>query len=301
MPRHRIPPLNPLKVFDVVARHQNLTTAAEELHVSQSAVSRQIAALESYLGVQLFTRERIGVRLTGLGALYASQIAPAFDTIAEATSLINQRYTDDVIRLRTYTTLTARWLIPRLPQFRAQHPGVKVVINNSTLPLDFAAEQCDLAILLGDGNWQGADAALLFDDIIEPVCTPGFLDAATSPRAALQGKNLLISKYRRDDWMLWLTHAGLQDLYEPAEKMAFNSSILTWQAAMEALGIAIGQHHLLQQDLQAGRLVHPFSKPLHTGKAHYVVTPALQRFSPKIRAFKDWLIEEGRATRLDHA
>lgn len=295
----KIPPLNPLKVFEVVARTNNLTSAAAELHVSQSAVSRQIAVLEEYLGVQLFMRERVGVKLTEVGRAYAQRIGPAFEQISEATTFITQKYSDNLIRLRTYTTLTARWLIPRLPGFKAQHPDVEVSISNSTAPLDFGAEQCDLAIVLGDGNWPEAEATLLLEDVIEPVCSPALVDAvrgAASLTTLLQGRRLLVSKYRKNDWPLWLGDAGLGEIFAPAEKMTFSSSILTWQAAMDGLGIAIGQPHMLDADFRAGRLVRPFARPLKTGKGHYLVAPSVQRYSSKMTAFKDWLVHEARQT-----
>ena len=284
----KIPPLNPLKVFEVVARTSNLTLAASELNVSQSAVSRQVAVLEEYLGVQLFTRERVGVRLTEVGESYARRIGPAFEEIAAATEFITRKYSNNVIRLRTYTTLTARWLIPRLPRFKQRYPDVEVSILNSSAPLDFGAEKCDLAIVLGDGHWPDAEARLLLEDVVEPVCAPAFMEGAQG----LRGKRLLVSKYRKDDWPRWLAHAGMGDVFETAEKMIFSSSILTWQAAMDGLGIAIGQQHMLDADFQAGRLVRPFANPLRTGKGHYIVTPALQRYSGKIASFKDWLMQE---------
>lgn len=287
----KIPPLNPLKVFEVVARTNNLTLAASELNVSQSAVSRQVAVLEEYLGVQLFARERVGVRLTEVGETYARRIGPAFEEISAATAFITQKYSNNVIRLRTYTTLTARWLIPRLPHFKAQYPDVEVSILNSNAPLDFGVEKCDLAIVLGAGGWPDADATLMLEDIVEPVCAPGFIEGAATSEG-LRGKRLLVSKYRKDDWPRWLAHAGMTDVFDTAEKMVFSSSILTWQAAMDGLGIAIGQQHMLDSEFQAGRLVRPFARPLRTGQGHYIVTPALQRHSDKIAAFKDWLMRE---------
>jgi len=291
----KIPPLNPLKVFEVVARTSNLTTAANELGVSQSAVSRQISVLEEYLGVQLFTRERVGVRLTEVGNAYAQRIGPAFDTISEATKFITQKYSDNIIRLRTYTTLTARWLIPRLPRFKVQYPDIEVTIANSSAPLNFGSEQCDMAIVFGDGCWPDAEATLLLEDVIEPVCSPSFFETvqgSSDPREALRGKRLLVSKYRKNDWPSWLEHAGIDDMFEKSEKMVFSSSLLTWQAAMDGLGIAIGQQQMLDADIKAGRLIRPFSRPLKTGKGHYMVTPSLQRYSRKIASFKDWLVHE---------
>ncbi|WP_431275071.1 LysR substrate-binding domain-containing protein [Variovorax ureilyticus] len=291
----KTPPLNPLKVFDAVARTGNLTTAGSELGVSQSAVSRQIAVLEEYLGVQLFARERVGVKLTEVGEVYASRIGPAFKEIADATRLITQKYSNNIIHLRTYTTLTARWLIPRLPRFNAQYPDIQVTISNSTASPDFGVEQCDLAIVFGDGNWPGADATLLLEDVIEPVCSPSFLDSFDDGSHLLEDiarRRLLVSKYRNNDWPIWLAHAGLGKVFGAAEKMTFSSSLLTWQAAMDGLGIAMGQQIMTETDIRAGRLIRPFSRPLRTGRGHYLVTPSLQRYSGKIESFKDWLLHE---------
>lgn len=293
----KIPPLNPLKVFEVVARTANLTAAANELGVTQSAVSRQIAVLEEYLGVQLFIRERLGVRLTEIGTAYSARIKPAFSMISDATESITERYTDNIIRLRTYTTLTARWLIPRLPHFKARFPQIEVNIINSNSPLDFGSEQCDMAIVYGNGCWPASESTLLFEDVIQPVCAPGFLASQNGQQGLaerLQGKRLLISKYRKDDWVTWLGHHQARQVFDSAEKMTFSSSILTWQAAMDGLGVAIGQKHIVDVDVQSGRLMYPFSKPLKTGKGHYMVTPSLQRYSAKIRHFKEWLLQEAR-------
>jgi LysR family glycine cleavage system transcriptional activator len=291
----KIPPLNPLKVFEVAARTSNLTMAANELLVSQSAVSRQISVLEEYLGVQLFTRERVGVKLTEVGEVYAQRIGPAFEEISEATKFITQKYSDNIIRVRTYTTLTARWLIPRLPRFNIQFPEIEVAIVNSSAPLDFGSEKCDVAIVFGDGAWPDANATLLLEDVIEPVCCPSLLEGTQGDPALLESllkKRLLISKYRKNDWQIWLRHAGFESVFEKSDKMTFSSSILTWQAAMDGLGIAIGQQHMLDADIKADRLIRPFNKPLKTGKGHYIVFPAVQRHSSKLASFKDWLLHE---------
>lgn len=300
----KIPPLNPLRVFEVVARRGNLTHAAEELHVSQSAVSRQVAVLEEYLGLQLFQRERAGVRLTEVGESYARRITPAFQAISSATSLVTSQYADQRIRLRTYTTLTARWLIPRLPAFKAKHPDIEVAVDNRTTPLNFSAENCDMAIVLGDGHWPDAEATLLLEDIIEPVCAPALLSEGHSHARLpdyLLGKRRLVAKYRRSDWATWLHAVERANLLDGADTMTFSSSALTWQAAADGLGIAMGQKYMLDSDLQQGRLMQPFGLPVATGKGHYLVTPTLQRFSGKIAAFRDWLLQEAAQTRSEKA
>jgi LysR family transcriptional regulator, glycine cleavage system transcriptional activator len=300
----KIPPLNPLRVFEVVARSGSLTQAAGELRVSQSAVSRQIAVLEEYLGVQLLTREHGGVKLTEVGAIYSRRISPALAEISNATCFVTKNYSDNIVRVRAYTTFTLRWLIPRLSRDKVQFPDIDVVIENSTAPLNFGAESCDLAVLLGDGSWPDAHATLLFDDVIEPVCATSLLSQVPDGEnlaADLLSRRFLVSKYRKNDWPSWLAHAGQSNRFDLRNQMTFSSSVLAWQAAIDGLGIAIGQQHMVDADVRAGRLVRPFSLPLRTGKGHYIVTPALQRFSPKVESFRDWLLYEAGAAANAHA
>lgn len=291
----RIPPLNPLRVFEVVARTQNLTTAAQELHVSQSAVSRQIATLETYLGVELFRRERHGVTLTRVGRSYAEKIVPAFEVIGTATEKLLHSTTQGVLRVRTYTTFTAKWLIPRLPNFRQLHPDIEVVISNAVPDVDFDRDPVDLAIQFGDGRWPRVQIDLLFPDEIEPVCSPKYLATHlaknTDPDSLLRHR-LLVSHYRSADWNDWLEATGRLALAQSAEKMSFSTSVLTWQAALDGLGMAIGQTSMLEVEFRQGALVRPFNEPLRRDKAYYLVRPPSQRYSRKVDVFRDWLLHQ---------
>ena len=209
--RRRAPPLNSLRVFEVIARLQNLTAAARELRVSQSAVSRQVAALESYLGVELFRRERHGVRLTRVGMNYAERIVPAFDEIAGATDKLLRSKTHGVLRVRTYTTFTAKWLIPHLPDFTARHPDIEVVVSNAVPQVDFDRDPVDVAIQFGDGHWRRHQCDLLLPDEIEPVCSPVYLSERKPRKGSLDGLltgRILVSHYRRTDWDDWLEATG---------------------------------------------------------------------------------------------
>jgi LysR family glycine cleavage system transcriptional activator len=289
----KVPPLNPLRVFEVVARTLNLTTAAAELNVTQSAVSRQVAVLEGYLGVRLFRRERLGVSLTAAGAGYAREIAPAFQAIARATEALTRADRSEPLRVRAYTTFTAKWLIPRLPAFGRRCPDLELEISNAVPAVDFARDAVDVAIQYGDGRWPGVRAELLFEDEIEPVCAPGYLarHRGAAP-GTLLGERLLASRYRRTDWEDWLAATGHAGAAAGTERMVFSSSVLTWQAAMDGLGIAIGQTHLLAADLGAGRLVRPFGRPLRRGeRGHYLVRSDLERHAPKVERFRDWIVE----------
>lgn len=294
----RIPPLNPLRVFEVVARTQNLTVAARELHVSQSAVSRQVGVLETYLGVELFRRERHGVVLTRIGRSYADQVVPAFETIATATEKLTKVSSQGSLRVRTYTTFAAKWLIPRLPDFRLKHPDIEVRITNGVPDVDFDRDGVDVAIQFGDGNWPRVHTDLLFHDEIEPVCSPAYLkrEARKQGPDVLLRKRLLVSQYRRTDWEDWLRANRLEEKSSEAESMSFSSSILTWQAALDGLGVAIGQTALLLPELESGQLVRPFNRPLCRTKSHYLVRPQVQRESRKVMMFRDWLLESAAQT-----
>ena len=296
----RIPPLNPLRVFEVVARTANLTLASQQLHVSQSAVSRQIAVLEAYLGVELFRRERHGVSLTRQGRAYAEQILPAFESIAEATERLVKDSSQGALRVRTYTTFAAKWLIPRLQDFRERHPSLEVRITNAVPEVDFDRDPVDLAIQFGHGQWPRVEADWLFHDEIEPVCSPAYWRTHAPDRAyphALLRQRLLTSHYRRTDWQDWLAAQSLTDMAAGTPQMNFGSTFLAWQGAVDGLGLAMGQTALLSQEFEAGTLVRPFRHPLIRAQGYYLVRPRLQRPSRKVMAFRDWLLDTVRAQR----
>lgn len=294
----RIPPLNPLRVFETVARTENLTGAAHELHVTQSAVSRQIAVLESYLGVELLRRQRHGVSLTRVGRAYAEQIVPAFALIAQATEDLLKDSSKDELRVRTYTTFAAKWLIPRLPDFHLAYPGIEVRLSTAVPDVDFDRDSVDMAIQFGDGQWPNVQADLLFKDQTEPVCSPQFL-ARHAPDLhhpeSLLRQRLLVSHYRRSDWDDWLDDNELKDMCADSPRMSFSSSVLTLQAAIDGLGMAIGQTRLLSSDFESNLLVRPFAqsrwKPLRSERAYYLLRPLHQRENSKLRVFRDWLIQ----------
>jgi LysR family glycine cleavage system transcriptional activator len=289
----RIPPLNPLRVFVVVARTLNLTAAACELNVTQSAVSRQIATLESYLGLELLRRERHGVALTRAGSSYAAQVLPAFEQIADATEKLASGTGDRTLRVRTYTTFAAKWLIPRLAAFHSLHPGIEVKITNAVPDVDFDRDKVDVAVQFGNGQWPQTQSIFLFADEIEPVCSPAYLKRhapnARHPESLLRHP-LLVSHYRRKDWADWLAATALTDAASEAVETTFGTSVLTWQAAIDGLGMAIGQSRLLVSEFDKGLLVKPFAKPMHRDHGYYLVWPKRARESHKVSVFRDWLL-----------
>ena len=295
MPR-TVPPLNSLHVFEAVARLGSLTKAASELCVTQSAVSRQISTIEQYLGIMLFNRERRGVSLTKVGATYYKAVGPAFASIATATERIVGRAENEPLRLSVYDTFAAKWLMQRLHRFEAQHPAIPIEISTMVLPVNFNEVEVDAAIQFGDGRWPGIEAYHLFDDVIEPVCSPALLRKGPPLDTIdnLAQYRLLQSRYRHRDWFDWLEGVGRSDLEGllRQQRRGFQRSLLAYQAAIEGMGIAMGQIHLLVNDLAAGALVRPFKMPVKRALAYYFIIPENRRHSRKIGTFRAWLLDE---------
>ncbi|WP_419829928.1 LysR substrate-binding domain-containing protein [Methylobacterium sp.] len=284
----RIPPLNPLHVFEVAARVNGFSRAANELNVTQSAVSRQIAVLENYLGVRLFHRERHGASLTEAGAAYAAEIREPFVRIAAATARLLDQKATETLHVRAYATFAAKWLIPRLADFHTRYPRVRIQLSNTVRPIDFSRETIDVGIQLGQGDWPGTQSRLLLPDLIQPVCSPDLARTIGEDLSALRSRPLLHSHYRRRDWGDWLAARGLPEEWGPAGMM-FESSVLTYQAAAEGLGIAMGQVALLREDIAAGRLVPLFGPPLARDLGHHAVWPVGRPMNRKLEIFLAWL------------
>ena len=285
------PPLNPLRVFEVAARLESFTAAAAELGVTQSAVSRQIATLEGSLSTQLFVRERHGVMLTKEGRLYRDGISPAFAMISAASAaLTNPRA--EPLRLRIYTTFAAKWLIKRLPKFQKAHPNINVQLSASVANVNFARDDIDLAIQFGRGDWRGVEKKLLIRDVIQPVCSPRLLRRHPELRSiqGLRRQHLLHSHYRRKDWTDWLAAANQPDLL--AEGTLYPNSMLAYEAAIEGLGIAMGQMFLLKDDIAAGTLVPLFDRPLTRQLAYFALWRRGAVQNRKAAGFLRWLIQE---------
>ncbi len=290
-----IPPLNPLRVFEVAARLESFTEAAAELGVTQSAVSRQIATLEAALDAQLFVRERHGVRLTKEGRTYRDAIAPAFTMIRAASAALRNRRAEP-LRLRIYTTFAAKWLIKRLPKFQELHPKISVKLDASVENVNFARDDIDLAIQFGRGDWRGVEKQLLIRDVIQPVCSPKFLQKHPELRSinGLRGQHLLHSHYRRKDWTDWLASVNRSDLL--TEGTLYPNSMLAYEAAIEGIGISMGQTLLLKDDIAAGTLVPLFDRPLTRPLAYFAIWRKSAVQNRKVTSFMRWLtLEIGRS------
>lgn len=291
----RLPPLNPLHVFVCAAQHCSFTRAAEELRVSQSAVSRQVAVLEHFLGRRLFLRERPGLRLTPDGAQYYAAVAPAFQTLLDATEQLTETAEREPLRLQVYQTFMAKWLMRRLPEFQAQHPEMLIRVTSSVVPVDFTRHRVDAAIQLGSGHWPGTEVTPLFGDSFEPVCSPKLLERGPPilEPADLLRYPLLHSHYRRRDWADWFASLGLV-MPKEEQPTVFPSSLLTYQAAVDGLGIAMGQPKMLRTELENGSLVCPYPHAVERDLGYYFVIPEAMGNRRRLRTFRNWLVAEAR-------
>lgn len=288
----RLPPLNAIRAFEVVARRLSITIAAEELHVTPGAVSRQIRTLEDALGIALLVRGHRQIALTRAGEEYYRAVTKSMDVLREATVRLTRRTRRTQLKVRAYTTFAMRWLIPRLSSFHAANSGIEVLLTASLDPVDFRREDIDGAIRLGDGKWSGANAHRLVSNILVPVCSPTVAKKVRKP-ADLQRQVLLHSIARPDDWACWLAAAKVDGEVDARSGMTYQSSAMAYAAALEGQGFAIAQRFLVEDDLGSGKLVAPFRKAVDMGDfTYYLVTPADRTESASMATFRKWLLAQ---------
>ncbi len=297
----RLPPLNALRAFEAAARHASFTLAAGELCVTAGAVSRQILLLEAHLGVRLFKRQHRAVSLTRVGAAYLGGIRTAFDQIAAATARLMPDDDERLLRLKLPPTLAIRWLIPRLASLHARDGSLSVQITTSHDAVDFDHEDVDAAVQWSARLTRGTEGQRLFGEVLVPVCSPRF----AMPRGGFSPEELarevlMHSIQRPHDWGRWFSAAGVTD-QTLKRTMIFQNSSLTYQGAIEGLGIAIAQLAFVHEELKTGRLVeaHPLKAPSDMG--YFLTYPKAKAGLRKIRLLREWLAEEGAATERLHS
>ena len=287
-----LPSLNGLRAFEAAARHLSFTRAADELNVTQTAVSHQIRRLEDQLGVVLFERRNRALALTREAQDYLPAVRAAFEDLRQATARLRRPERDAVLTVSTTASLAAKWLVTRVAAFQDAHPGIEVRITTSAHLVDFRREQVDMAVRYGRGKWPGVRARWLMAEDIFPVCSPALLrgDKPLRRPEDLVHHTLLHATVSREDWQLWLTAAGLPTALARRRGLSFDQSFMAIQAAMDGLGVALGRSAYVEADLAAGRLVVPFDVVLPADAGFYVVAPEETAEAPKIVLFRDWLV-----------
>ena len=287
-----LPSLNGLRAFEAAARHLSFTRAADELNVTQTAISHQIRRLEEQLGIRLFERRNRALALTREAQDYLPSVRTAFEDLRRATARLRRPERDGMLTVSTTASLAAKWLVTRVAAFQDANPGIEVRITTSSHLVDFRREDVDMAVRYGRGHWPGLRAHWLMAEDIFPVCSPTLLtgDKPLCRPEDLAHHTLLHATASREDWQLWLTAAGLPVAIATRRGLSFDQSFMTVQAAVEGLGIALGRTRFVEADIAAGRLVVPFDVVLPADAGFYIVAPEETADNPRIALFREWLI-----------
>lgn len=294
----RLPSLDSLRAYEAAARHLSFTKAAEELCVTQSALSHRVSDLEEELGLKLFRRLPRRLELSAEGETLAEGVRRGLAEIYRSLAAIDQRQGAGALTISVLPSFATRWLVPRLPGFRERHPGIDVRIAADSALADLRGGAADLALRFGRGSYPGLQVIRLMGDAVLPVCSPRLLEGQPPIKAPQDILRLPLlhdvvasSDGSGADWPSWFQFAGAPDV-TCHEGLRFNQALLTLEAAANGLGVALGRRSLISQDLDSGRLVEvlPIASP--TVFAYYLVHLPEAPKRPTVAAFIDWLLEQ---------
>jgi LysR family glycine cleavage system transcriptional activator len=293
-PWHRLPPLRSFRVLEAAARHQNYTRAADELHLTHSAVSHQIHALEASLGVRLFERSGRQMRATDTGRQLAQDVRATLDALAAAVERVRGAESANSITVSVLPSFAAAWLVARLGGFLERHPQVELRLESTTALADFRNDGVDVAIRYGSGNWEELECVKLFDDEVFPTMSPK-LRRSERIRTPADLARVPLLRIRNQSWAPWFAAAGVNQT-EPRRGPVFNDSELALQAAIQGQGVVLARGSLASAKLRAGVLVAPFKQRIASPQTCYLVYPPQHARKPSVQLFRDWLLEELSAT-----
>lgn len=284
----RLPSLNALRCFEIVAAELSIKKAALALHVSESAVSRQVRILEEQLGAQLFLRNHNGLEITDAGQRLAVSVKEAFDHIANAVNPFqNDR---EAVTIKVLPTFALRWLLPRLRSFQERHPLIKVNVQTRLNDMTLNDTDADLGIRYGVGNWPRDYTTELYAEWILPVCAPGYLAGRQASETDLAQATLLHPLPDRQDWATWTEKSGTN--LDPRSGLDFDALDMALSAAEARLGVAMTDVVLAHEAIQAGRLVVPLRKAVPTGASYYLVRPPDMRRRREVKLVDEWICDE---------
>jgi len=289
--RRKIPSTAALAAFEAAARHQSFTQAADELAVTQSAICRQIAGLEDFLGVKLFRRSKRGVLLTEAGAGYSRSVRARLDEVERDTlEMMAKGSAGGTLELGVVPTFASKWLMPRLPAFHSLHPGITVHMTPCTRPVLFDDTALDAALYAGDARWPGTESRFLMDETLIAVASPQLI----APRRALKSAAdvaklpLLQQSTRPYMWRQWFDARGLQVAHDMAGPRMELFSMLT-EAAVHGLGAALIPRMLIGDELAAAKLITLVNGDFASGRAYSLIYPEHKSDNPALIAFREWI------------
>lgn len=280
-------PLNALRMFDAAARHLSLTRAAQELHVTQAAVSQHIRNLEERLGKPLFRRLPRGLALTDEGQALWPVVAQSFERIEQSLQQVAEPRPREILTVGVVGTFAIGWLIPRLNQFQQLHPYIDLRLLTNNNRVDLAGEGLDAAVRFGDGAWHGTHAQMLLRAPLSPMCTPMLAQQLREP--ADLARQTLLRSYRPQEWEGWF--ADLDQAAPLARGAMFDSSLTLAEAAAQGAGVALLPARMFEHMLQQRRLVRPFAHEVDTG-AYWLTYLKSRQASPALQTFRQWLMTQ---------
>ena len=287
-----LPPLNLFRVFDLAARSGSFTAAADELCVTQSAVSQQIRQLEEFLEVRLFRRLPRRVELTREGTALATVTQQALTMLGRACDKLVDPAMPTVICVNAAPSLASRWLLPRLKRFMESNPRIKVTLLATNDPIDFDRQDIDVALRWGDGSWPGVRSELLGREPIFPVCAPSLLaQAGGLPGPQDLAQHTLLQVVNGNPWAEWLEAAGCAGM-EFSDTLYFSDASLMLDAAVQGQGVCLTSYFLAEKDLLAGRLVRAVDLEIHIDEGFYVLTSPVFGDKPAVANFRQWIRAE---------
>lgn len=290
----KLPPMSAVRVFEATARLQSFTRAAEELGMTQAAVSYQIKMLEDRVGALLFTRTTRQVTLTETGRRLAPSISEAFDIMRKAFRAVSDG-DEAVLAITVLQTFAASWLVPRLGGFQLAHPNLAVRLDTSMGVVDLMQGEFDIGIRSGLGEWPGLESHMLFPLTFVPVCSPQLIERAGGLKAPADLLKLPLLSPRDPWWARWFAMAGLPDAdLLKGPDLNLGTQLLEGASALAGHGVAIVTPAFFANELSTGRLVMPFDIVVEDERSYWLVYPKARSHSAKIRAFRDWLLEEVR-------
>jgi LysR family transcriptional regulator, glycine cleavage system transcriptional activator len=295
----RLPPLDFLRGFESAARHLSFTRAAAELFITQSAVSRQIKALEDHLGVPLFKRMNRSLELTEDGKTMFRLASEVLQRVTETTSRIMGARGDRALTVSTTLSFASLWLVPRLPRWRALHPDLDVRIAANDAMVDLDRDNIDLAVRFCTPEAAPAGAVRMDEEVVFPVCSPRLLKDKLRPLKRPEDLKHHVLLHFEDagwrwpwlDWSQWLAAAKMHGL-KPAGSLRFSHYDHLIRAAIDGDGVALGRTPLLRSQLKSGELVAPFDKRTPSGRQYFVITSRAAQARPEVQALVKWLLEE---------
>src|SRR5690349_20213766 len=312
---HRAAPLNALRAFEAAARHLSFKLAARELHVTAGAVSHQVKLLEDYLGVALFRRLTRALELTAEARALLPKVQEGLASLADAVELVRTRVEAPALTVIAPPNFAARWLVPRLARFTQANPAVELHVasrpgmidgrgDSEAVPMaDIRYDPPMAMVRFGDGHYPGAHVDEVFSAVYVPVCSPALLKGAHPLRKpedlrhhTLLHEDTVTEEGARPSWADWLRSVGVSDI-DATRGPHFSDASLSFEAALEGLGVALVMKPLVRTEIEAGRLVVPFDIAAPAGFSYYLVTPEASEHAGTVAAFRRWLLDESAAER----